>query len=152
MTIRLARIEDEDLLYELVNKEDSLRWKRKTRNKINKSEHKKWFNESLSNKFCRIWIIQNDKENIGQVRIKLIKNIADVDIYLLKNFRGKGYASKSLIRAINHFSKDFDLIYFRAFVHKENISSINLFKKNQSILQNSNEEKWNQLILFHEEG
>ena len=147
MTIRRAEIEDEDLLYKLVNKEDSLRWKLKTTTKIDKSEHKKWFNENLSNKFCRIWIIQNNKENIGQVRIKLIKNIADIDIYLLKKFRGKGYASKSLIRAIEQFSQDFDLNYFRAFVHKENISSINLFKKNGFVLQRKKMEQVNFISL-----
>ena len=67
-------------------------------NKIKKSDHEEWFKNKLFSQKSRLWIIENDnKHKIGQIRIDLIeKKIANIDIYLKKEHRGKGHATERL--------------------------------------------------------
>ena len=91
MTLRLARIKDIDLIYNWVNKEDSISNKLLTNNVISQLEHKEWFENSIKNKNRFIWIIEEENRNIGQLRfdIKDMHNRCFIDIYIDKEYRNK---------------------------------------------------------------
>ena len=149
MIIRPATVNDIDILFEWVNRFDSIKWKFRTCKKAIKSEHEKWFYESLLNRFCRIWIIQsNKKKNVGQIRIKLNKNIAEVDIYVDDKYRGKGYGFRGLSKAIELFSDIFTSFSFQAIIHQDNISSKNLFLNNGFKLKSIHKENWELYTLL----
>jgi len=93
--------------------------------KISKSEHKAWFNRTLTSKETTIYIYQNkDKESelFGNVRVDLTKQ----DIHFLSwtinpRFRKKGYGKKML--------KDFVRVYkqnYHARIRVNNIASMNI--------------------------
>ena len=143
MGIRLAKLDDLEDLFELVNQKDSLRRKYSSQNKIKKSDHEEWFKNKLFSQKSRLWIIENDnKHKIGQIRIDLIEKIANIDIYLKKEHRGKGHAYRSLNEAIEIFSQSFNSIIYRAIINKNNSNSSNLFKKCGFKRINSHKEEW----------
>ena len=84
MTIRPARKADMDLLYNWVNKKDSISNKLLTSNVITKSEHKKWYTSSIKNKNRFLWIIEEENINIGQLRFDIEEkdNSCFIDIYI----------------------------------------------------------------------
>ena len=147
--IRLANIQDCKTLFNWVNEEDSLRWKYKTNNKINYSDHKRWFSDCLENDFCKIWIIENEKGlRVGQVRINFDKLYSEIDIYISEKFRNYGFASKGMKIAIKLFSKEFSTNKFKAIIHRNNILSINFFIKNCFKKIHSDNVDWNEYILI----
>ena len=148
--IRLAKIEDCRILFNWVNKEDSLKWKYKTNKSINFIDHKKWFVDCLANEFCKIWIIENENHSkLGQIRINLEKKYSEVDIYVVEKFRNHGFASQAMNKAISIFSKEFSTNTFKAIIHKENTLSINFFVKNCFKKINSDKDNWNEYILVY---
>ena len=90
--------------------------------KVSFSEHKKWF---LQNK-KKIYILANNNEPIGQIRLEKDKSDVLIDYAVAKNYRNKGYGSM----LIKDCLKNNDNVQnFKAIVHKKNIASINIFKK-----------------------
>ena len=143
MSIRLARFEDARTILNWVNQSDSLSWKLKNNGKIKKIDHEKWLRKTLLNYKSRIWIIEDEKKNnIGQIRIDLIKKLANIDIYVQKEFRSKGYALRSLKEAIKYFSSDFNCVRFLAIVNKKNFVSANLFVKCGIKLKRISKHQW----------
>ena len=71
MRIRLAKKSDIWLLYNWVNKIDSIKNKLITNKKIPKTDHKIWYENSLKNKNRYIWIIENQHIAIGQLRFDI---------------------------------------------------------------------------------
>ena len=125
ISIRKATIEDRVILFNWVNKLDSLSVKMENENKILFHEHDKWFFERLKDKESFIWIILNEQKSpIGQVRFqKKIRKYFDVDIYLTASERKKGFAKKALYLA----HKDSSFVSLRAVVKKNNKNSYNFF-------------------------
>ena len=87
MNIRLAKKSDIWLLYNWVNKPDSIKNKMITSKDISKSEHILWYETSFDNKNRFIWIIEEDKVALGQIRF---------DIEEEKKNSLKGYAVTAL--------------------------------------------------------
>ena len=129
MKIRLANLQDSKLLFQFFNMQDSLKWKYKTNEKLKWSKHNSWLKKILLSKNCKIWIIEDKNKDIGQVRISLNNNEADIDIYILENFRKKGIATSALEKAMAEFSKKFKFLRYKALVHQDNFQSIKLFLK-----------------------
>ena len=131
MTLRLARIKDIDLIYNWVNKEDSISNKLLTNNVISQLEHKEWFENSIKNKNRFIWIIEEENRNIGQLRfdIKDMHNRCFIDIYIDKEYRNKNYAKKAINEAIDYIKSNNNINCFVAKVLKSNFNSLKFFKK-----------------------
>ena len=143
MSIRLARLEDSETILKWVNQSDSLRWKYRNNGKIKKNDHEKWLRKTLLNNNSRIWIIEDEKKNnIGQIRIDLIKKLANIDIFVQTEFRSKGYALRSLKEAMKNFSDDFNSVKFLAIVNKKNFASANLFIKCGFKLKSISKDQW----------
>ena len=140
MNIRKIKLEDSTQLFNWVNKTDSLSVKIENQKKINFSAHSKWFSERMNDPNTSIWIIENkNKIPIGQIRFqKKMDNYFDVDIYLTKDERKKGVASKALNLAINKVN----FYSFRAIIKKSNRRSYNFFLKNGFSLSHEDHNIW----------
>tara|TARA_B100000989_G_scaffold83208_2_gene59559 strand:- start:16743 stop:18200 length:1458 start_codon:yes stop_codon:yes gene_type:complete len=90
--------------------------------KISFLEHKKWF---LKNK-QKIFILTNNNEPIGQIRLEKEKNDALIDYAVANNYRNKGYGFMLVKDCLRNNGK---IENFKAVVHKKNIASINIFKR-----------------------
>ena len=140
MNTRKIKLEDCTQLFNWVNKTDSLSVKIENQKQINFSAHSKWFSERMNDPNTSIWIIENkNKIPIGQIRFqKKMDNYFDVDIYLTKEERKKGVASKALNLAINKVN----FYSFRAIIKKSNRRSYNFFLKNGFSLSHEDNNMW----------
>ena len=68
--MRPATFADVMLLHAWVNADDSLKWKKDTKNLIATDEHRAWFDSRLADPFTQIWIALNDGTPSGQVRLE----------------------------------------------------------------------------------
>ena len=103
VSIRNAEKKDSLLLFNWFNEVDSLKFKIKTQKSINIENHNKWFDERLIDIKTYIWIIEDKNNNsIGQIRFqKLDEEFYDIDIYIVRENRKMGIASKALSLAEN---------------------------------------------------
>ena len=82
-----------------------------------------------------IWIIKYKNKKIGNIRLnKLLHNKYEIDIFIVKEFRGLKIASRSLMLAENTLNKD-TIIY--SYVKKNNYRSYRFFIKNNYTLFSS---------------
>ena len=126
--IRNAEKKDSLLLFKWFNEVDSLKFKIKTQKRISIENHNKWFDERLIDIKTHIWIIQDKSNNpIGQIRFqKLDEKFYDIDIYIARENRKKGIASKALSLAENKAG----VKPLRAIVNNNNTTSRVFFLKN----------------------
>ena len=126
--IRNAEKKDSLLLFKWFNEVDSLKFKIKTQKRISIENHNKWFDERLIDIKTYIWIIQDKNNNpIGQIRFqKLDEKFYDIDIYIARENRKKGIASKALSLAENKAG----VKSLRAIVNNNNNTSRVFFLKN----------------------
>ena len=129
MIIRLAKKTDIWLLYNWVNKIDSIKNKLLTNKKISKIHHKVWYENSLKNKNRYIWIIENKNMAIGQLRFDINQDdkLCFIDIYIDKEHRKNNFGQKAVNQAIDFISQKYTLDYIIALVLKNNIKSLNFF-------------------------
>ena len=140
MNIRKIKLEDSTQLFNWVNKTDSLSVKIENQKQITLIDHNKWFIERMNDPDTNIWIIENKKQiPIGQIRFqKKIDNYFDIDIYLEKDERKKGMASKALNLAIHKVNFN----SFREIIKKSNKKSYNFFLKNGFSLSHEDNNMW----------
>jgi len=126
--IRKAEKKDSLLLFNWFNEIDSLKFKIKTQKRISIENHNKWFDERLLDIKTYIWIVQDKNNNpIGQIRFqKLDEKFYDIDIYIARENRKKGIASKALSLAENKAG----VKPLRAIVNNYNNTSRVFFLKN----------------------
>lgn len=132
--VELIKITQYDviLLYNWFNSKDSIQFKIKTKNKISLKEHKIWFKNFIKDDAGFIWIIKYKNEKIGNIRLKKLQNKKyEIDIFIIKGFRGLKIASKSLMLAENSLDKG-TVIY--SYVKKNNFRSYRFFTKNNYTL------------------
>jgi RimJ/RimL family protein N-acetyltransferase len=128
--IRLATLADGALLRAWVNADDSLKWKKDTKNLISTDEHLAWLHSRLADPLTQIWIALHDGTSSGQVRLEKKGDFVYVDIYVFAGVRGTGLASFALNESINRYTKLFGSQKFCAIVNPENEVSEKLFLKN----------------------
>lgn len=136
--IRPATLEDCHLLIQWANSQDSLRWKKLSKNKISERDHNKWLRSRLSDTTTQISIIITNGVPSGQVRLEKTDDFVYVDIFTKADVRQKGIASFALNSSIKNYTKCFGGQLFCAVVHSENIASKKLFLKN-GFQQDANE-------------
>ena len=126
--IRNAEKKDSLLLFKWFNEDDSLKFKIKTQKRISIENHNKWFHERLIDIKTYIWVVEDKNNNpIGQIRFqKLDEKFYDIDIYIARENRKKGIASKALSLAENKAG----VKSLRAIVNNNNNTSRVFFLKN----------------------
>ena len=135
--VRKAEKKDIKLIYKWFNLKESINYKIKTKRKISLREHEIWFNKTIQKKNNELLIIEENKKNIGQIRLELQKkNIFTIDIFILKKYRKKGIASKALRISEQLLKKKSKII---SIVKKNNINSLSFFISNDyKVMKNSN--------------
>ena len=135
--VRKAENKDKKLIYKWFNLKESINYKIKTKRKISLREHEIWFNKIIKKKCNKLLIIEENRKNIGQIRLELIKkNIFTIDIFILKEYRKKGIASKALKISEQLLKRKSKII---SIVKKNNINSLSFFISNDyKVIKNSN--------------
>ncbi len=140
ISIRKANFNDIEFLWYLRNQPGTYKYSRQ-KQAVSWKEHVKWIMPILleaSNK--NIFIIKNLKTPIGQIRLDWMNNKeVEISISILKEFQGKGLASKSLDLAIRQVKKEKKISSLIATVHKENLASRKLFEKLNFQLKEKNQ-------------
>lgn len=130
--LRSATATDCKLLFEWVNRPDSLAGKLITAGPISFRDHEAWFIKKLepaSSTF--IWIIEQGGWPCGQIRFDgtARSGIFEIDIYLEPKARGGGRAGRALCLAMREFFLNHQGARLRANVRHENTASLNLFRR-----------------------
>ena len=84
---------------------------------------------------------------VGQVRLEKKIDAVHIDIYLIEDCRGKGYANKALNSAIKKYFTNFGPEKFIAVIHKDNQKSLKLFAESGFITLENTYCKWLTLEL-----
>ena len=144
--IRPATLADGALLCAWVNANDSLKWKKDTKNIISMNEHLAWLQSCITDPFTQIWIALHDGMPSGQVRLEKKGDFVHVDIYVIASARGTGLASFALNESINRYIKLFGGKKFCAIVNPENEMSEKLFLKNGFLNDEDEPGQWLKFI------
>lgn len=87
IVLRPAAPSDVSLLFDWVNRPDSLSNKLQTQAPITPARHRAWFAERLADPDSAIWIAERDGEPLGQVRLQRKGGGLEVDIYIAAQAR-----------------------------------------------------------------
>ncbi len=96
---------------------------------ISMDNHRKWFNNVLLREYIRLFVMVVNGTPVGQVRITIEGNVAELGYSIADEYRGKGYGRKIIELMIDKIHKgfpDIDIIIGR--VKKENIPSQRVFQ------------------------
>ena len=138
--IRKVNNKDKKLIYKWFNTKESLNYKIKTKRKISLREHYIWFNKIIQAKYNKLLIIEENKKDIGQIRLELIKNRTYlIDIFVLKEYRKKGMASDALKMSEQLLEKKSSII---SIVKKNNMNSLSFFISNNYKIIKTNKLSW----------
>ena len=129
LSLRLAVASDVKLLFEWVNTPSSLKNKEKSSAPIEWSAHQNWFNKRLNNPNVRIWIVERNKQAIGQVRVEYDNNKLLIDIFIDSLFKGNDYGLKALKLLIKQCQVTYPGVPLHAIIKNENYPSLNLFRR-----------------------
>jgi len=125
--LRKAGFSDIEFLWYLRNQPDVYKYSRENR-PVSWEKHIQWILPiilGVSNK--EIFVIQSQKVPIGQIRFDYKNHKeAEISISILKEFQGRGFATKVLGLAIKKQKK---VKLLTAEIHKSNLPSMKLFEK-----------------------
>lgn len=131
ISLKKADFYDIEFLWYLRNQPYIYRYSRQNR-PVSWKEHIDWILPiilGIDNK-RELFIVKNSTISIGQIRIDHNnQNEAEVNISILKEFQGKGFATQSLGLVIKKIKKQKIIERLTAEICKENLSSIRLFEK-----------------------
>lgn len=97
---------------------------------ISYETHKKWFLKNISSESVKIFIVIEDDEEIGQIRVDIRDDMGTIGYSVDKNFRGKGYGTKILIELVEFISElDIGIKLLSGKVKYSNLASQRAFEK-----------------------
>lgn len=97
---------------------------------LNKPDHMKWFEQSLTNLNRCILIAELNKQPIGVLRYDFIESQAEISIYLDPKWVGKGLGTRILSVGTEWIKKHFTHIQtLQAKVIASNVASARAFEK-----------------------
>ena len=115
---------DCDLLYEWANNYE-VRQNALNPNEIIWEEHKLWFKRKLNSPNAKIFILENDKLPVGQIRYdKREGAIWQIDFSIIEQFQGQGLGKKIVELSLDKISGTIEAI-----VKKENVASMKVFER-----------------------
>jgi RimJ/RimL family protein N-acetyltransferase len=106
LSLRTAAASDCRLLYEFVNRPDSLHNKRATKGAIPWREHERWFADRLADPDCRIWILVLDDQAVGQLRLVRGRRGWEIDVYVVEEHRRRGLARRAISEGVKAVRQD----------------------------------------------
>lgn len=131
--LREATTEDRDLLYEWANDPETRRSAFATE-PINYEDHCKWFERIVADELERQYIMMNDDIAVGQVRLTLDDDAAEIDYSIAPEKRGLGYGNIIISMIKDKVHNELPQINrLIAKVKPKNIASIYCFEKNEFV-------------------
>lgn len=110
-------------------------------------DHKKWFDNKLSDPRCYQYIAEDATSlPIGQVRFDLKGNEANIGISVASKIRDRGFGTRLLKKALRKLTKHKTIKAVHAYVRAENKSSVRVFEKAGFIVQDFKAETENHAI------
>jgi RimJ/RimL family protein N-acetyltransferase len=130
LTVSYADENDRELLWEWRNDPETRRTAFET-GEIHFEQHCEWFNSKINSETTKIFIIKDSKQTpVGQIRFDIDENKnTEIDVFIAKSERGKGYATASLKSACVYGFTTLGIEKFTAHIKTENAASIALFTK-----------------------
>lgn len=123
----VATLEDMDLLYEWAN-DEQVRKNSFSTEKIPYENHVEWFKRLLEREDCKQYIYYVDDVAVGQVRVAMENDKAEIGYSICNTARGKGYAKKMLQLLREQLKKDVpEVKTLVAKVKPENVASQKAF-------------------------
>ena len=104
--LRRATETDIDLLFQWVN-EQTVRRNAFSTAEITYEEHVKWYKKTLSRSDCRQYIYMSGNEAIGQIRLTINEDEAEIDYSICLEKRGMGYGKQMLSLLRMQVKQDF---------------------------------------------
>ncbi len=130
MILRRAGPGDSYLLFQWVNRPDSLAGKLATQGPIARQTHDAWFASRLADPETFLWIIESGDKPVGQLRFMKKAEAYEVDIYVLPDRRRSGIAQEALKHGIGELKAARAAPHsVRASVKIENFGSQRLFER-----------------------
>lgn len=127
--LRRAELTDIDLLYEWTN-DPVVRTNSFNSENISYNDHQKWFASMMADENIIQYILMADSTPVGQIRITIEGNTAEIGYSISERYRQKGYGQKILNLLQKEVERDFSHIdMLIAKVKPENIASNKLFKR-----------------------
>lgn len=97
---------------------------------VSQEEHDKWFSDSLGDSDRTIFIALNSsREKIGQIRFDRKGEIAEVDVTVAPDYRGRGYGCAIIEEGSSHYVETHAVRHLVAKVKKGNTPSMRAFQK-----------------------
>lgn len=110
----------------------SVRVLSKSSNEIEAATHEKWLLSRIANPLLNdfFFIIEQAGSSAGTVRADPIKDgVFEISIIVDSNYRGRGIAEQAINLVLQRLKERYPNSEIRAEVHKDNLTSIYLFKK-----------------------
>ena len=128
--VRAAKHSDTKVIFEWRNDELTRRMFR-TSETVEWDAHCKWFAATLQNSNrCLLMCYSEQAKNIAVVRFDVEDDFAEVSINLSPSERGKGFAPKCLLLAVDVFEKEYSSVHkLIAEIKTSNIASKKSFEK-----------------------
>lgn len=127
LILRKATKDDCVFLYELRN-EKEVRQNSFCTEEIGFQEHRTWFEKKMQDRNTCIYILEYGEDRIGQVRVDIAGEEAEISYALCKSARGHGYSKWMLKEAQKNVMEVFGKKKFIADVKEDNIASRKVFQ------------------------
>lgn len=126
--LRKAVQSDMDLLFEWAN-DPAVRKNSFRSDPIPYADHVKWFNHIMGDENVLQFILMDEDNPIGQIRLNLDNEEAEIGYSISADYRGKGYGHKTLQLIMRKIQADYPQIKkLVAKVKPENMASKRLFE------------------------
>lgn len=126
-SLKQAKPEDVDILYQWANEEECRKNSLNTRI-IEYADHIVWFQNKLNSKQCYMFLLYTQETRIGQVRIDIKDGVGTISYSIAREFRGCGYG-KLIIWLLEQKAKQIEgLQKLEGIVKYENYASEKIFE------------------------
>ncbi len=129
VTLRPAAAADCDLLFDWVNRPDSLAASLKTSAPVPRATHEAWLAARLADPESGLWIAEREGAPVGQVRLQRKDAALEVSIYVAATARGAGTATRMLDLARAQAGKRWPGLVLVARIKSDNAASRRLFTR-----------------------
>lgn len=125
--LREASMKDMDLIYRWAN-DSEVRKNSFSSDYIVYEDHQKWYTEMLKRNDIKQYIFVYNKNDIGQIRIRIEGNQGEIGYSIGRKYRGYGYAKLMIEEFVNRIARDVPQVeYLTAKVKPSNTASRKVF-------------------------
>jgi len=126
--LRKATMQDMDLIYEWAN-DSVVRINSFNSAPIQYNTHVKWYNRVMSDESVLQFILMDEQIPVGQIRLNIDGDEAEIGYSIASDYRGKGYGHKILQLVVDEVKEKYpDIKCLVAKVKPDNKTSSRLFE------------------------